>query len=83
MIYTNTHTFTYKNDLLNSFNHMFNHMALKPRCGALRPGALQLGGGGGGGLKPDTFPFCRSLEQYFAPNHHRIILLIVHAEAQL
>ena len=23
---------------------MFNHMALKPRCGALRPGALQLGG---------------------------------------
>ena len=25
----------------NSFNHMFNHMALEPRCGALRPGALQ------------------------------------------
>ena len=23
---------------------MFNHMALEPRCGALRPGALQLGG---------------------------------------
>ena len=28
---------------------MFNHMALDPRCGALRPGALQLGA-----LKPDT-----------------------------
>ena len=40
MIYTNTQTFTYKNDLLNSFNHM----ALEPRCGALRSGALQLGG---------------------------------------
>ena len=36
--------FTYKNDLLNSFNHMFNHMALELSCGALRPGALQLGG---------------------------------------
>ena len=35
---------TYKNDLLNSFNHIFNHMALEPECGALRPGALQLGG---------------------------------------
>ena len=23
---------------------MFDHMALEPRCGALRPGALQLGG---------------------------------------
>ena len=23
---------------------MFNHRALEPRCGALRPGALQLGG---------------------------------------
>ena len=45
MIYTNAHKgFTYKNDLLNSFNHMFNHMALEPRRGVLRPAALQLGG---------------------------------------
>ena len=35
-------------DLLNSFNHMFSEahklVALEPRCVALRPRALQLGG---------------------------------------
>ena len=45
-IYTNTHKRLLSKTiyLLNSFNHMFNHRALEPRCGALRPGALQLGG---------------------------------------
>ena len=43
MIYTNTQTSTYKNDLLFSFNHMFNHMALEPRCGALQHGGAQTG----------------------------------------
>ena len=60
MIYTNTQTFTYKNDLLNSFNHMFNHMALEPRCGALRPGALQLGGAQTGYL---FITYCSELDK--------------------
>jgi len=44
MIYTNAHKrLLTKNDLLNSFNHMFNHMALEPRCGALQLGGAQTG----------------------------------------
>lgn len=69
MIYTNTHTFTYKNDLLNSFNHMFNHMALEPRCGALRPGALQLGRAQTGYLSILSIPwtaFCSQSSSYYS-----------------
>lgn len=58
---------------------MFNHMALITKMS----GTQTWGAPTWGALKPDTFPFYRSLGQYFAPNLHRIIRLVVHAEAQL
>ena len=39
---------------------MFNHMVLEPRCGALRPGALQLGGAQTGYLHRDYFTLIRT-----------------------
>ena len=51
---------------------MFNHMALEPRCGALRPGALQLGGAQTGYLyesKAYCFTWAREQQASFFKFH--------------
>ena len=44
-LHEHINVYTYKKDLLNSFNHMLNgtHKVAAPRCGALELGGAQTG----------------------------------------